>query len=224
MNPMKTFCVLFALVALLSSATAQPTALPRFQFGLIGGIAPARIMGTAPVIVNRHDEAPDFLFNGSKVEFSPALGLAVKLNTTHFFFESGATYYSIRKSYAMEYINGVNIGPDDKHEMEESCKSIEVPLSAGVKLGYFQIKSGFTARYEFGHASSLSEMGDLSREMQSTVFGWHSGIGINLGKVSAELQYQQDFANYGQGIFVNGQELLLRNSPTQLRFRVGLWF
>ena len=213
---MKAAYVLLALIVILSSATAQ------VQFAVKAGVSPTRQMGTAPLIVNRNDPTSDFLFNGNKVEFSPALGVAIKLNAKHFFFEGEATYYSIRKSYAMQYINGA--GPDEMHNMEESCKSIEVPLSAGVTLGRFEIISGFNARYEFGQSSSFSQIEGFNRKMQSAVFGWHSGVGITLGKVSAELRYQQDFANYGQGIFVNNQELLLRNAPSHLRFIVGVWF
>jgi len=214
---MKTLCVLLASVAILSSATAQ------FRFAVKAGVAPARVMGTAPVIVNRNDYTSDFLFNGNKVEISPALGVALRFKTKDFFFEGEAMYSSIRKSYAMQYIED-KVNDELKYEMEESCKSIYLPLSAGVTLGLVEITSGFSMRYEFDQASTLSQMHHFSREIDNTVFGWHSGIGINLGRVSAELRYQQDFANYGQGIFVNDQELLLRNAPSQLRFMVGLWF
>ncbi len=221
---MKTLCVLLACVAIVSSATAQ-LRLPskKVQLGLIGGFIPARAIGTAPLIVNRNDLTSDFLFNGSNVEFSPAIGLTIKLNKNQFFFQGAAMYYSMRKSYAMQYI-GERSGPEVEHKMSESCKSIELPLSAGVSLGRIQIKSGLSVRYEFGQSSTLAQMPGFERKMQSTMFGWHSGIGINFGKVSAELNYHQDFGNYGQGIYVNDQELLLKNSPTQLQFVVGLWF
>jgi hypothetical protein len=216
---MKTLCFLFAFIAILSPAIAQV----KIEFGVKGGIAPSKLMGTAPLIVNRNDRTSDFLFNGNKVEFSPALGVAIKLSKNQFFFEGEATYYSIRKSYAMQYLDD-GAGIELQHQMEESCKSIDFPLSAGVYLGPVQITSGLSARYEFGQTSSLTQMAGLEREIQSTVFGWHGGVGVNVGKISAELSYHQDFGNYGQGIYVNGQELLLKNSPAQLRFMVGLWF
>ena len=180
-------------------------------------------MSTSPLIVNRNDNSSDFLFNGNKVEFSPVLGVALRYKTDHFFFEGEVLYSPIRKSYSMQYIEAK--GAEGLiHEMEESCKSMYLPLSLGVTLGIVEITSGFSMRYEFDPASTLSQMHNFSREIDNTVFGWHSGIGINLGRVSAELKYQQDFANYGQGIFVNDQELILKNAPAKLRVMVGVWF
>ena len=150
-------------------------------------------------------------------------GGALRFSGEDFFFEGEALYSPIRKSYTMQYIDN-NVRSESMHEMEESCKSIYLPLSLGVTLGIVEITSGFSMRYEFDPASTLSQMHNFSREIDNTVFGWHSGIGINLGRVSTELKYQQDFANYGQGIFVNGQELLLRNAPAKLRVMVGVWF
>jgi hypothetical protein len=217
---MKTLFALFVFIAMMSTAIAQSGV----KVGIIGGIAPSRNIGTAPVFGNRHDQNTDFLFNGSKVEFSPAIGIAVRLNTKNqFFFEGEAMYYSMTKSYVMQYIEE-RISSEHKHEMKESCSSIELPLSAGVSLGKIDITSGLSMRYDFGQKSTLSQMDGLVRELQSTVFGWHSSVGINFGKVSAKLSYSQDFANYGQGIMVNGQELLLKNAPSHLRFMVGLWF
>lgn len=214
---MKTLWILIACVSISFSAQAQ------FRFGIKAGIAPKKDMGTAPLIVNRDNRTSEFLFNGNKVEFSPTLGVSLKYTVDQFFFEGEATYYSMRKTYEMQYI-GERTALAAWHTMEESCKSIEFPVSAGVNLGRFQITSGFSARYEFGQKSSLVQMEGVDRQMQSTVLGWHTGIGIHVGKVSAELKYQQDFANYGEGINVNGQELLLKNSPTQLRFQVAFWF
>lgn len=214
---MKTLCVLFTFLTIVSSGVAQ------VKIGPIAGYAPARSMGTAQLLVNRNDPASTFIFNGNNVEYSPSLGLMVKFNTKHFFFEADPMYYSIRKSYTMQYLHE-SVITEKSHKMEESCKSIELPLSAGVKLGYVEIKSGFSVRYEFGQSSSLSVMEGYQRKIEDTIFGWHTGIGVNFGKISAELRYQQDFGNYGQGIYVNDQELLLKNSPTQLRFLVGLMF
>lgn len=214
---MKTLCLVIACVAIAFSTEAQ------FRVGIKAGLAPTRNMGTSPLIVNRNDHTSDFLFNGNQVEFSPTLGIALRYTKNQFFFEGEAVYYSIRKTYAMQYI-GESAGLEARHTMKESCKSVEFPVSAGVILGRFQITSGFSMRNEFGNKSTLTQMQGVDRQLRSTVFGWHGGIGINVGKVSAELKYLQDFSNYGEGIHVNGQELLLRNSPTQLRFQVGLWF
>lgn len=216
---MKNVSVLIAFLMILSSATAY--AQSNWDLNLRIGDGLKRNMGVAPLIVNRNDPTSTFLFKGNTAEYSPTIGLAVRRNTTRFFFEGEALYYSIRKSYEMQYIDEI-VENKGGHVMKESCKSIEVPLSAGVKLGYVEIRSGFSMRYEFGQSSSLSDMPHYQRKMDSTVFGWHSGIGVNLGRISAEVRYQQDFANYGQGIFVNDQELLLKNSPTQLRFMIGV--
>jgi hypothetical protein len=215
---MKTLVSLAAALLLMTTANGQ------LEFAVKTGVAPARAMGTAPLVVNRHDPRADFLFNGDKVEYSPSLGMALRYNTKHFFFEGEATYYTIRKTYAMQYIDQFALEANSQL-MEDRCKAIDVPITAGVLLGgYVEVKSGFSMRYEFGQSSTITAMPNCSRTLQDAVFGWHGGIGARIGNVSAELRYQQEFSNYGQGIFVNDQELLLRNSPTQLRLLVGVWF
>jgi hypothetical protein len=214
---MRTTLLLLCFLASYFSGEAQ------VDFAIKAGIAPLKVMGTAPLVVNRHDPTADFLFNGTKVEYSPSLGVAMKYNTKHFFFEAEAIYNSIRRSYEMQYIEN-NLRAESMHQMKETCKAIDFPLSAGVKLGVVEVRSGFSLRYEFAQSSTLSQMQGFKSKIDNTVFGWHSGLGLNFGRISAELRYHQDFANYGQGIFVNDQELLLKNAPARFQFMVGMWF
>lgn len=214
---MKTFLTVLISLAVVSSAMSQ------VRFGIKSGVAPTREMGTAPIIVNRHDPSSEFLFNGREMQFTPALGLTARIQKSQYFFSADALYYGMRKTYAMHYTDG---SPADQPAqiMQESCRTIEIPVTAGVTLGRFEVMSGFSARYEFDRNSNLSAMKGYTGNPQEITYGWHGGAGIHFGRISAEIRYLQDFANLGQGIHVNGNELLLRNAPSQVRFMVSLWF
>jgi hypothetical protein len=97
--------------------------------------------------------------------------------------------------------------------MNEKHSFLELPVSAGVSLGVFEVFSGLSATHSFGYRNELETMEGFSSSQPSLRFGWHSGLGVNFGHVLVDVRYQQEFSNYGQDRYINGQELLLKNSP-----------
>jgi hypothetical protein len=73
-------------------------------------------------------------------------------------------------------------------------------------------------------SSELDDHPKFTRTSDLNKFGWHSGVGLNFHNIIFDVRYQQQFGNYGQGVFVEGKELLLKNAPGRFTASVAFRF
>ena len=209
--------LLFTIIILglsLTEMTSQVTP------GLRIGASPSVKPGTSHVFVNRHDPMNESLFNIRQVDFSEQIGLMARLDLRRFWLMSELMYGRSNAHYSMIYtrdqVNGMT-----PTMMDEKRSYLELPLSLGVSLGMVEIFSGFNASYDLSRQNELENMEGFSSTIPAMHFGWHSGLGLNLGHVLLDVRYQQEFGNYGQGRYINGQELLLKNAPGRFIVTAG---
>lgn len=214
---MKTF--LFLLVSICSSFSPLSG---QFSFGLRFAMNPNMAPGSASLLVNRHNPINECKFNVEQVIFSRQAGLVARLDREHFWFMAEALYGKAKEQYAFTFTyREVEDGKRCAYTISKTY--IDVPLSAGVKLGKLELFSGLNVSKDLAKKCDL-EMDQFTMDASSLRLGWHSGIGLNLGKILVDVRYQQSFSNYGAGQYVSGQELTLRNLPDRLSFSAAIRF
>ncbi len=204
-------------VAILCCIVAQ--SYGQMTVGLRIGKSPTSTPGTNHLIVNRQDPLNESLFNIQQVQYSEQFGLMARLDHGNFWFMSELMYGQSTAQYSMIYTHQISESPSPL--MNEKRSFLELPISAGVSLGPIDVFSGFSVARDFGFRNELDQMEGYSTSRNALRAGWHSGIGVNFGHVLVDIRYQQEFRNYGQGQFINGQELLLKNSPGRFLMTAG---
>ena len=192
----------------------------QFSIGLRFGMNPNLAPRSSSLFVNRQDPINEARFNIENVTFSRQIGLMARLDREHFWFMAEALYGKSKEQYAFTFTyRDVEDGKRCAYTISKSF--LEVPVSAGVKLGKLEIFSGLNVSTDLTRKCDL-EMNHYTMDDSSLRLGWHSGIGFNLGKVLLDVRYQQNFSNYGAGQYVSGQELTLRNLPDRLTFSAAV--
>ena len=188
--------------------------------GLRIGKSPAVTPGTNHLIVNRQDPMKETLFNIQHVQYSEQLGLMARLDWGRFWVMPELMYGRSTAQYSMIYTRD-NLNGQKPTMMDEKRTFLELPVSLGVSLGVIEVFSGFNTSYDLNNTNELEHMEGFKSSIPAMHYGWHSGIGLNFGDILFDVRYQQEFGNYGQDRYVNGQELLLRNAPGRFLVTAG---
>jgi hypothetical protein len=204
---------LLATIAIISCILAQTYG--QVTIGVRVGKAPNVNPGTNHLFVNSQDPINESLFNVERVQYSEQVGLMARLDRGNFWFMSELMYGQSTAQYSMIYVQEIREGQISL-KMDEKRSFLELPVSAGVSIGFVDIFSGFSVARDFGFRNELESTEGYTTSRNALRAGWHSGIGVNFGQILFDIRYHQEFRNYGQGQFINGQELLLKNAPGRL--------
>ncbi len=201
---MKKLVTIFTLVgSLISQSHSQ------ISFGLRVGMSPKISPGTSHLVVNRNNPANESLFNLQDVSYTGQIGLLIRRDGQHFWFMAEVLYGKSTTRYSMRSTSEIG----DPTLYREKRSFIDIPCTAGVTIGKVEIFSGFNVTKDLQIESELAKLNGFNMALPTATMGWHSGVGVNLGNILIDLRYQQQFCNYGQGRFLNGEELLLKNAP-----------
>jgi hypothetical protein len=171
------------------------------------------------MIANR-GSVNESLVNISNVNYSEQLGLMGRYDLERFWFMTELLYGQTKTQVSMLGIGEALEGQAPSLYTEKNSY-LELPVTAGVKLGIIEVFSGFTAARDLSIRGETFDIDGYTKDVPALRFAWHSGIGVNLGHVLVDMRYQQQFGNYGKGRYLNGEELLLHNAPGRLVFSLG---
>ncbi len=210
--------ILFNLVAW---CCFLPLAQTQVSFGLRIGASPSVNPSAPPLFTNREDPANESLFDVQQVDYSNQFGILVRSEYHRFWFMGEALYGQSTSQYSFRYT--YRSREENKTDLYKLKKSyLQMPVTAGVKLGLFEVFSGFFVSRDLEVENEMTQMNKYSINASSWQLGWHSGVGLNLGMVLLDVRYQQEFNNYGSGQYLNSQELVLKNVPAHLTATLGL--
>jgi hypothetical protein len=164
--------------------------------------------------------ASESLVNISDVNYSEQFGLMGRYDMERFWFMTELLYGQTKTQLSMVGIPEALEGQAPALYTEKNSY-LELPVTAGVKLGFVEIFSGFTAARDLSVRGETLAIDGYTKDVPALRFAWHSGVGVNFGHVLVDMRYQQQFGNYGKNRFLNGEELLLHNAPGRLVFSLG---
>ena len=214
---MKKILIILVVLAGVTFLNAQTT------FGVRLGLSPTVDPGTSHLIVNRGDPVREALFDAQKVRHSGQIGVTVRHDLARFWFASEVMYGQNITEYSLDLTSQYGEFPQGPVMYEVRTGYLDVPVMAGVKLGMVEVFSGFFLNATVHHNDALSEVNGYRAERGVTP-GFLSGVGVNFGKFLIDLRYQQQFSNYGKGLYINDQELILKNAPGRLMATAGVRF
>ena len=210
---------ILSAIIFLGCITANVSA--QYSVALQVGMSPSVDPGTSHMIVNRGDLIQEGLFNVNQVKYSPQIGVSVRRDLNQFWFKTELKYGQNTTRYSLMSTRQYTESLPTPSYYEVRKGVVELPLTAGVKLGMFQVFSGFFMDANIQLKNDLSQVEGYTSKAPVLQPGWLSGVGINLGNVQFDVRYQQEFNNYGKGTYLNGEELLMHNAPGHMVMTLG---
>jgi hypothetical protein len=217
---MKTSILLVVLATLLSEiACAQ-----KFQsFILYGGYSPEQHPNVDFIIVNRDIPKDEFqlglVFNASQYQ----IGLLKNFAFSKPFSGSiGVEYSQQQQTYSMSMT--YRDEPNKYYDLHYSSKYIQMPVGIQARMGLLDVSSGLLARYNFDSKLSGDNLMGITAAPTSTEFGFHAGVGINIGPTRFGVNYQSTFTRDGAHLQHRGGNLEMRSIPGKVSFTMGFSF
>lgn len=173
------------------------------------GIAPQQTPVAHYIFVNRSSPRDEFTFDLAKVKASYFVGVGTRYDMAPFFFLAEAQYNKREYVYDVAYTYPGFGRSEEVVQYAETMHVINVPVSIGVDLGVVDVINGFVPQVVVSHQTDLKDLRGYSDDLSTFRFGWHSGIAANVANMRIGLDWQMDFNNYADHIYINNQNLEL---------------
>ena len=206
---MKKSILSIIAIMLMISVNAQT-----FQFGLKGGVN-YNFSGDLKNYNEITESATDII-SGAKNKVGYHGGLWLKFQPNDLFIRTEAVYSQYETEYETEYDNSTMF----------TVETIDIPLHIGTKLiGPLYLFAGPDFMYILDNDFSLEDYKDI--QYDEFTFGLNIGVGVTLGKLSAELKWDKAFT--GNEAIISDDNILTNNfqtdnRPNQLVFSLLLGF
>jgi hypothetical protein len=195
----------------------------QFSFGIQLGLPGNDKPEADHLLVYGPHPTDEFLFNIEQVKYGEQIGTWCRKDLEGFWFMGevwfgkSTTHFSMIRTQTLAQERSMDIYKIKKH-------TLQVPLTAGVKFRWFEMYSGLDVFTSLKTKNDLTQLKGYSESASSWTMGWHAGVGINAGIILVQLRFQQQLCNYGTGLFIHDEELMLDNLPDRLMTSVALRF
>ncbi len=209
---MKNLTALFLFAALFLSIQVDA----QVTMTMTAGIAPQQTPAAHYIFVNRSSPRDEFTFDLSTVKASYFIGVGARYDVKPFFFLAEAQYNKRQYVYDIAYTFPGFGRTEEAIQYTESMHVINLPVSIGVDLGIVDVINGFVPQVIVSHQTDLENIRGYSDNLKPIRFGWHSGIAANVANMRIGLDWQMDFNNYADHIYVNDQNLALAGRSSRI--------
>ncbi|MBP7238672.1 MAG: hypothetical protein KBA14_00465 [Saprospiraceae bacterium] len=209
---MKNLTALFLFTALLMSVNVDA----QVTMTATAGVSPQQTPTAHYIFVNRSSPRDEFTFDLSTVKASYFIGVGARYDIKPFFFLAEAQYNKRQYVYSIAYTFPGFGRTEEAVQYTESMNVINLPVSIGVDLGIVDVINGFVPQVILSHQTDLEDIRGYSDKLSTVRFGWHSGIAANVSNMRIGLDWQMDFNNYADHIYVNDQSLALSGRSNRL--------
>jgi len=209
---MKNLTALFVLSLLFFSIDVEG----QVTMTMTAGISPQRTPEAHYIFVNRSSPRDEFTFDLSTVKASYFIGVGARYDIKPFFFSAEAQYNKRQYVYNIAYTFPGFGRTEEVVQYTESMNVINLPVSIGVDLGIVDVINGFIPQVIVSHQTDLEDFRGYSDKLSPVRFGWHSGIAANVANMRIGLDWQMDFNNYADHIYINDQNLALAGRSSRI--------
>ena len=209
---MKNLITLFILSALFLSSNVSG----QITMTMTAGISPQRTPQAHYIFVNRSSPRDEFTFDLSTVKASYFIGVGARYDMKPFFFLAEAQYNKRQYVYDIAYTFPGFGRTEETIQYAETMNVINLPVSIGVDLGIVDVINGFIPQVIASHQTDLKDIRGYSDKLNTLRFGWHSGIAANVANMRIGLDWQMDFNNYADHIYINDQSLALSGRSSRI--------
>lgn len=180
------------------------------------GVSPQQTPVAHYIFVNRSSPRDEFTFDLQQVKASYFIGVGARYDVKPFFFLAEAQYNKREYVYDISYTFPGFGRTEEVVQYSESMNVINLPVSIGVDLGVVDVINGFVPQVFMSHQTDLENIRGYSDDLSTFRFGWHSGVAANVANMRIGLDWQMDFNNYADHIYVNDQNLALAGRTSRI--------
>lgn len=207
----KSFFILFMLLSTLSYS--------QFEMGLKAGLS-STDLSPESIIFNNGENTTEISIAEAKYGFH--LGLYTRISIANIFIEPAFLFNSTSVDYNLTeqiFDTGIfsSIG-------SETYNNLDIPLMVGMKVGFLRLQGGPVAHIFLNSASDLTDIDGYSQKFKDATYGVQGGLGLDIGKIRLDLNYEANLSRFGGDIEIDGHPYQFDQRPARMVASLGIRF
>lgn len=106
----------------------------------------------------------------------------------------------------------------------ETYRNVDVPILIGIEILFLRVHAGPVAHIFLESSSELTEVDGYSHKMQDARYGYQLGAGVDLGRISVDVNYENNFSSFGDAINLGGHSYTIDDNAARLVASIGYKF
>lgn len=106
----------------------------------------------------------------------------------------------------------------------EKYQRLDLPLLLGYKLGPLHLQAGPTGQLHIASSSELEQIDGYEQRFSNFRLGYRAGAGLDIWKLTFDLNYDGSFSNFGEHMRIGGEEIKFSQNPSRWVATVGFRF
>jgi hypothetical protein len=95
-------------------------------------------------------------------------------------------------------------------------QNIDIPVLIMFNPSIFRLFAGPVGHYFLDSSSELKSIKGLKEEFKTLTYGYHAGVGIQIGSLGIDLRYEGNFTKFGNQITLEGQPFEFSTTPSRI--------
>lgn len=184
-----------SVIIVLLSFVSLTLSYSQIEFGVKAGLS-TRVGGAENFF---KDELSNKAF-WTNAQYGHHLGIYTRLTAAFLYLEPSILFNSDKVTYSIDDYTEGNLY---NAIIEDSYKSIDVPVVAGLKFGIFRVKGGVTGHIPISSVKDVLNVTDYDVTFSKGKFAWLAGAGLDIWRLRLDVQYegrlssQRDYVTIG---------------------------
>ncbi|MCB0659961.1 MAG: outer membrane beta-barrel protein [Saprospiraceae bacterium] len=201
------FCLSLLLVTTVSA---------QFEFGIKGGLSTSLSKSE-----NFFQDAVKSKSFWTKAQYGHHLGIYSRLKLASVYLEPSILFNSDKVTYMIDdYTEGKLFNT----LIEDSYKSIDVPVVLGVKLGIFRVNGGVIGHIPIQSIKDVFDVTDYDVTFSRGKFAWLGGVGLDLWRLRMDVRYEGKFDSQKDYVSIGDQTYQFDHGNHMISATLGFKF
>ncbi|MEZ4911748.1 MAG: hypothetical protein R2774_12920 [Saprospiraceae bacterium] len=188
----------------------------QIEFGIKGGLSTK--IGSSENFFKDDLYSKAFWTNGT---YGHHLGIYTRLSVAFLYVEPSILFNSDKITYT---IDDYTEGSLYNTIIEDTYKSIDVPVVAGLKFGIFRLKGGVTGHIPISSIRDVLDVTDYDVTFSKGKFAWLAGAGLDLWRLRLDVQYEGKLASQSDYVTIGGNDYYFDQGNPMVSATLGFRF
>lgn len=188
------------------------------KFGLAVGTSTTSV-APSDLLITDASGAESLIMRLESANYGVHGGIFLSILMKKFFIRPAAYFNSNSADFRIQ-----DISSGEVKLLREKYQNLDIPFLMGFKFGPLRLQGGPVGHLFIDCQSELDQIDGYEKKFEDLTYGWQAGFGLDIWKISIDLNYEGNFSRFGDHINVFGQPFAFDQNPSRFVGTLGFTF
>ena len=190
------------------------------KFGVGLGMSTTEIE-PSDLLITDNNGAQNLVMKLENANYGIHGGVMLRIPIKKFFLQPEVYFNANSVDFRVQDVSG---GGLEEKVLREKYQYLDIPFMVGYKLGPLRLQAGPTGHVFLGCQSELDEIEGYEKVFEDLTYGWQGGLGLDVWKLTLQLNYEGNFSRFGDHITLFGKSFAFDERPARFVATLGFFF